>query len=100
MKTFANIVGKEENYGNQHFLLFPKCFLLYRIHASSIKLQQYMCFLFLFPKTFNLFDSKIWHFLKSSKFKSLPNDKFLDRTKLEAFADGKLKGCFNDYFSL
>ena len=24
-----NIVGKEENAGNQHFLLFPQCFLSY-----------------------------------------------------------------------
>ena len=27
MKAFENIVGKEENAGNQHFLLFPQCFL-------------------------------------------------------------------------
>ena len=26
-KTFKNIVGKEENAGKQHFLLFPQCFL-------------------------------------------------------------------------
>ena len=26
---FENIVGKEENGGNQHFLLFPQCFLSY-----------------------------------------------------------------------
>ena len=25
-KPFENIVGKEENAGNQHFLLFPQCF--------------------------------------------------------------------------
>ena len=28
-KTFENIVGKEEKAGNQHFLLFPQCFLSY-----------------------------------------------------------------------
>ena len=28
-KAFENIVGKEENAGNQHFLLFPQCFLSY-----------------------------------------------------------------------
>ena len=28
-KPFENIVGKGENAGNQHFLLFPQCFLLY-----------------------------------------------------------------------
>ena len=27
MKPFENIVGKGENAGNQHFLLFPQCFL-------------------------------------------------------------------------
>ena len=25
-KPFENIVGKEENAGNQHFLFFPQCF--------------------------------------------------------------------------
>ena len=28
-KALENAVGKEENAGNQHFLLFPQCFLLY-----------------------------------------------------------------------
>ena len=27
MKPFKNIVEKGENAGNQHFLLFPQCFL-------------------------------------------------------------------------
>ena len=26
-KAFENVVGKEENAGNQNFLLFPQCFL-------------------------------------------------------------------------
>ena len=26
--VFENIVGKGENAGNQHFLLYPQCFLL------------------------------------------------------------------------
>ena len=26
-KTYQNIMGKGENAGNQHFLLFPPCFL-------------------------------------------------------------------------
>ena len=26
-KPFENIVGKGENAGNQHFLIFPQCFL-------------------------------------------------------------------------
>ena len=28
-EPFENNVGKEENAGNQHFLLFPQCFLSY-----------------------------------------------------------------------
>ena len=28
--VFENIVGKGENAGNQHFLLFPQCFLPFR----------------------------------------------------------------------
>ena len=28
--TFENIVGKEENAGNQHFLLFPQRFLPFK----------------------------------------------------------------------
>ena len=28
-KAFENIVGKGENAGNKHFLLFPQCFLLF-----------------------------------------------------------------------
>ena len=29
-QAFENIVGKGENAGNQYFLLFPLCFLLYQ----------------------------------------------------------------------
>ena len=29
-RAIQNILGKEENAGNQHFLLFPQCFLLYQ----------------------------------------------------------------------
>ena len=28
-EPYENIVGKEENAGNQHSLLFPQCFLCY-----------------------------------------------------------------------
>ena len=34
-EAFENIVGKEENAGNQHFLLFPQCFLLSHKEKSS-----------------------------------------------------------------
>ena len=32
--AFENIVGKGENAGNQHFLLFPKCFLTVQTQKS------------------------------------------------------------------
>ena len=34
-RPFENIVGKGENAGNQHFLLFPQCFLLCERDESS-----------------------------------------------------------------
>ena len=33
--TFENIVGKGENDGNQHFLLFPQCFLPFQRQVSN-----------------------------------------------------------------
>ena len=36
MKPFENIVEKGKNAGNQHFLLFPLCFLPYQIHKFFI----------------------------------------------------------------
>ena len=29
-KSFENTVGKGENNGNEHFLLFPQCFIPYQ----------------------------------------------------------------------
>ena len=46
-----NTVGKRENAGNQHFLLFPQCFLLYQRGISSFglplicRLQNFKFFL-------------------------------------------------------
>ena len=47
---FENIVGKEGNAGNQHFLLFPQCFLpipkrssVFTLHlsfANAVSLDQ------------------------------------------------------------
>ena len=34
-ESFKNNVGKGENARNQHFLLFPQCFLLYQREKSS-----------------------------------------------------------------
>ena len=33
--SFENIVIKGENAGNQHFLLFPQCFLPYQKHKPT-----------------------------------------------------------------
>ena len=46
-KPFENIVGKGENAGNQHFLLFPKCFLLYQRQKSLFELHLFCRFLML-----------------------------------------------------
>ena len=35
--AFENIVGKGENAGNQHFLLFPQYFQPYQREKSSFK---------------------------------------------------------------
>ena len=36
-KGFENIVGKGENAGNQHFLLFPQCFLPFLTQSSTFE---------------------------------------------------------------
>ena len=43
-ESFGNTVGKGENAGNQHFLLFPRCFLLYQREKSSFQ-QHLICHL-------------------------------------------------------
>ena len=53
-----NIVGKEENVGNQHFLLFPECFLLYQRQKLSFMLH-------LFCRMKNAFNSDKVKFLSS-----------------------------------
>ena len=41
-KPFENNVGKEENAGNQHFLLFPECFLPFP--RQSLIFQSHLFF--------------------------------------------------------
>ena len=36
-KPLENSVRKEENAGNQHFLLFPQCFLLFTKQISNLQ---------------------------------------------------------------
>ena len=38
-EEFENILGKGGNAGNQHFLLFPQCFLPYQKHKSLFELH-------------------------------------------------------------
>ena len=72
-----NIVGKAENAGNQHFLLFLHCFLLYQREKSSYLAQSDMisanAFNFVqyrilsFGKDLNLSLSKSWFFMYLQK---------------------------------
>ena len=58
-KTFENIVGKEENAGNQHFLLFQQSFL------PDIR-----------PIESGFLCSGLSTVLDVNKFNPLPDDKF------------------------
>ena len=40
-KAFENVVGKGENAGNQHFLLFPQCLLLFPTQISIFELELF-----------------------------------------------------------
>ena len=51
-----NTVGKGKNAGNQHFLLFPQCFLLFKNVRFSIFES---CFILLSANAFNLDKCKI-----------------------------------------
>ena len=66
-KLVENTVGEGEIARYEQFLLFPQCF-------------QKACF----PGASNRII--VWEWINS-----LPNDKFLDWTKLKAFADDKIK---------
>ena len=54
MKAFENIVGKGENAGNQHFPLFPQCFLPF----PPKKFHFWVAFIFSSTNAFNLDQSK------------------------------------------
>ena len=47
-KALKNTVGKGENAGNQVFLLFPQCFLLYQREKSSFW-KRWICRLHVLP---------------------------------------------------
>ena len=69
-KPFENILGKVENAGHQHFVLFPQCFLTYQrqIHSlepySNCHLQMYTIWTNLqFHSLINSFPNKPWFLL-------------------------------------
>ena len=64
-RDFENIVGKGENAGNQHFLLFPQCFLPYHIEIIISA-----TFIVSSANTLNLDQSKILPFGKGLIFAS------------------------------
>ena len=43
MKPFKNIVGKGENAGNQHFPLFPQCFIPFPKQISIFQPNLICC---------------------------------------------------------
>ena len=67
-KPFENIVGNGENAGNQHFLLFPECFLPFLKQISIFQLHLF----FLSANAFNLGQCKLLLFSKGlNKFQFL-----------------------------
>ena len=59
-KPFENIVGKGENAGIQHFLLFPQCFRPFPKHISTFQSHLF----FLSANAFNLGQTRIFSFSK------------------------------------
>ena len=60
-KPCENIIGKGENLGTQHFLLFPQCFLPFPKHTSLFKSE-----LFCPPQSLSILTSpKLCHSVKS-----------------------------------
>ena len=81
-KALENIVGKGENAGNQHFLLFPLCFLLNQGGNCSVLAT----FSLLSAKAFNLDWSKILSFGKGL-------------IKIDSKEAGALKGNMSIFFA-
>ena len=67
MKLFEKIVGKGENAGNQHFLLFPHCFQPFPKQTSIFQSQSFL----LSTNTFNLTQSKNLLFGKGLTFNQM-----------------------------
>ena len=76
-KPFENILGKGENAGNQHFLLFPPCFLPF----PKTNFNFSFTFILLSANALNLDKSKIFSFGKELK-----DNNILDLSMMKAFA--------------
>ena len=82
-KAFEKIVGKGENAGNQHFLLFPQFFTPIQKRISVLKLHLF----------YHLQMLSIWASRKSclQRVNPLPDNKILVWSKLKQIADDILK---------
>ena len=70
---FENIVGKEENAGNQHFLLLKQCFLPYQRQKSSLRKLQFVIY-----KSFNPF----LHIHSFNTLKKNPQENIVKKRKI------------------
>ena len=77
MGRVESIVGKGENVGYQHFLLFPQCFQKVSFSGSlKVRIVWYRA----------KEKEKCWGYLVNSS----RDDNLLDQSKLKAFADNKI----------
>ena len=103
-KPFENILGKVENAGHQHFVLFPQCFLTYQrqIHSlepySNCHLQMYTIWTNLqFHSLINSFPNKPWFLLicRISLLKTLwEKEKLLITSNLFITSNFSFSQCF------
>ena len=104
-KPFENIVGKGENAGDQHFLLFPECFLtipqrisVYKLHLFCRLHMLYIWYILSFGKGLKTIYSHFYSiYMQSSSIRVHPkcnlfNNKTLDLSKSNVIADDKFCG--------
>ena len=71
-KPFENNMGKGENAGNQHFLLFPQCFTLPK---TKFNFSATLNFVLSSANAFNLDLSKILLFVKKLCTLQMPSNR-------------------------
>ena len=87
-----NIVEKGENAGNQHFLLFPQCFLSFQKQISVFQSHLFCSLQTLSIWTSPKFCCPQQRLIDQMVFNLSPDDKVLDQSKLEQSADDILQG--------